>query len=136
MLVLLCTFQTPTILNIPPLKQLTTPTAAPHRWEQSIQEGRVRNVSCAEANDLMQEGWILLDVRPPSEFSKVPVKDAVNIPLFVEDENMDISSLLKQMSAFGMGGWWLGGTHMIANNTFMKVVQEKIPRDANIIVCC
>lgn len=95
---------------------------AEKRWEQSIQEGRVRNVSCAEANELMQQGWTFLDVRPPSEVAKVSVKDAINVPLFVEDDNMDISSLLKQMSAFGMGGWWLGGTHMIANNTFMKEV--------------
>ena len=73
-----------------------------------------------------EDGWMVLDVRPPSETRKVHVSDAVEVPLFVPDTSLDPSSLLKQMSAFGLGGWWLGGTHMKPNNTFMADVQAKV----------
>lgn len=40
------------------------------------------------------------------------------------------------MSAFGMGGWWLGTTHMEPNVDFLKEVQAKVPKDAKVIVLC
>ena len=79
-----------------------------------------------DVTKMTEEGWIILDVRPPSESSKVRVQNAVEIPLFVADTSFDPVSLAKQASAFGMGGWWLGGTHMIPNTQFLRQVQEKV----------
>ena len=64
------------------------------------------------------------------------VKGAVEVPIFVEEESNDPSSLLKKASALAMGGFWLGGTHMKPNPAFMRDVQAKIPKDARIIVTC
>ncbi len=47
------------------------------------------------------------------------------VPLFMEDPARDPFSLLKQMSNFGMGGWWLGGSHMIPNPNFIGEVGKK-----------
>ncbi len=47
----------------------------------------------------------------------------LQVPLFVDDESLSVSSFIKRASAFGMGGWWLGGTHMIPNQAFMGEVQ-------------
>jgi hypothetical protein len=74
----------------------------------------------------VEDGWTVLDVRPPNETRKVHVSASVEVPLFVPDTSMDPSSLLKQMSAFGMGGWWLGGTHMKPNANFLPDVQSKV----------
>lgn len=106
------------------------------RWESQVREGKVRNVTCKGAGDLLKEGWVLLDVRPPIERKKAGVEGAVSVPLFVEDNSLDPGSLLKQMSAFGMGGWWLGTQHMKPNDQFMPQVLSKVPKDANVIVCC
>ena len=84
----------------------------------------------------LQSGWTVLDVRPQEEAETVSVKGAVDVPLFEVDDSMDVGSLLKQMSAFGMGGWWEGTNHMKANTQFMAQVQSKIPKDAKIIVTC
>lgn len=110
--------------------------AAQHRWETSIREGKIKNVTAKDAAQLVQDGWTLLDVRPPNEISKVGLKDAVAVPLFVVDEDLSPGGLLKQATAFGMGGWWLGGAHMKPNQTFMGEVQAKIPKDAKIVVGC
>lgn len=45
------------------------------------------------------------------------------VPIFLEDESVSLSSLIKRLSAFGMGGWWLGGTHMQPNQNFLAEVQ-------------
>ena len=42
----------------------------------------------------------------------------------------------RQASNFGMGGWWLGGTHMKPNQQFMPEVLASLPRDAKVIVGC
>eukprot|EP01023_Acetabularia_acetabulum_P029574 TRINITY_DN278_c0_g1_i1.p2 TRINITY_DN278_c0_g1~~TRINITY_DN278_c0_g1_i1.p2 ORF type:complete len:274 (-),score=65.00 TRINITY_DN278_c0_g1_i1:383-1204(-) len=106
------------------------------RWENQIREGKVKNVSCSEIPKMMQEGWVLLDVRPSTETKKASIVGAVKVPLFIPDTGMSPGSLLKQMSAFGMGGWWLGGTHMEPNDSFMADVQARLPRDAKVIVVC
>jgi rhodanese-related sulfurtransferase len=88
------------------------------------------------AGKLMREGWVLLDVRPPNETAKVSIAGAVEVPLFVPETRSDPASLLKRFSTWSTGGWWLGGTHMIPNPTFMQEVTARIPRDADVIVGC
>lgn len=64
------------------------------------------------------------------------VNGSTHVPLFRPDTGLDPASLMKQMSAFGMGGWWLGGTHMQANESFMAEVQNAVPKDAKVVVGC
>lgn len=110
--------------------------AAEERWDAQLRDGVVKNVMARDVAKMQEEGWTILDVRPPSESKKVHVKDAVEVPLFVPDTSLDPASLVKQMSAFGMGGWWLGGTHMVANTKFLSEVQQKVPKDAKVLVAC
>lgn len=106
------------------------------RWDAQIREGVVKNVMPQDVKQYMEDGWTILDVRPPNENKKAHVKDSVEVPLFYPDTSLDPSSLLKQMSAFGMGGWWLGGTHMVPNESFISDVQAKVPKDAKVVVTC
>ena len=64
------------------------------------------------------------------------MSNSITIPLFVNDDDMSIGTLVKQASAFGMGGWWVGGTHMKANESFSGDVQQQILKDAKVIVAC
>lgn len=54
------------------------------------------------------------------------------MPIFVVEEKNNIESLLKKSSSFGMGGWWLGGTHMKPNTDFLREVEKQVPKDANV----
>lgn len=109
---------------------------AEKKWNAQIREGKVRNVTPKGAGNLIKEGWTILDVRPPREIKVAAIEDAVEVPLFVPDESLNPGSLIKQMSAFGMGGWWLGSTHMEANTNFLPDVLKKVPKDAKLIVVC
>lgn len=110
--------------------------AAEQRWQNQLADGRVKNVSAATAGELLADGFVLLDVRPPEEIAKAEVVGAVKVPIFVVEESNDLVSLMKKGSALGMGGAWLGGTHMKPNPGFMREVESKIPKDARIIVTC
>jgi rhodanese-related sulfurtransferase len=72
----------------------------------------------------MQQGWVLLDVRPPNEVARVSIEGAVAVPLFLPETRNDVASLMKRASTWGTGGWWLGGTHMIPNPDFMAEVRR------------
>tara|TARA_B100000674_G_scaffold496494_1_gene526862 strand:+ start:28 stop:714 length:687 start_codon:yes stop_codon:yes gene_type:complete len=106
------------------------------RWNRQVQEGKVRAVTCKEAMDLKGEGWTILDVRPEVESSKARLEGAVEVPLFEVDTEFSPSSLLKQASAFGMGGWWLGTQHMVTNTEFLPQVLNKVPKGDKVIVAC
>ena len=100
--------------------------------------GKVRNVPAGEFQNLVNDGYIVLDVRPHTEREKAPLVNAVEIPLFVPDPDTSLSGLIKKSTAIGMGGWWLGGTHMIPNDKFAAEVQASIPdkETAKVLVVC
>lgn len=110
---------------------------AEKRWQQNVRSGRVRSVSGTETMEMVNSGeWMLLDVRPEEEVEGGEIPGSVCVPLFEVDDDMSVQGLLKQMSAFGMGGWWLGGQHMRPNANFMPQVLNKIPRETKVIVVC
>jgi len=80
----------------------------------------------------------MLDVRPSDEVERVAIKDAINVPIFVVDEEASFSNLLKQAAALGTGGWWQGGQHMKTNPSFIADVTARLPVDSNpaIVVAC
>lgn len=106
------------------------------RWESQVRDGRVRNISSSDVAGLQKEGWIVLDVRPVEESSRAPVANGVHVPLFVADTANDPAALIKKATDFAMGSWWLGGTHYVPNTAFLAEVQNKIPKDARVIVAC
>ncbi|KAL3141731.1 hypothetical protein ABBQ32_004413 [Trebouxia sp. C0010 RCD-2024] len=111
--------------------------AAEKRWESQIREGRVKNVTCAAAGQMMKEGWTLLDVRPKSEHKKASVDGSVSVPVYVDEEDLSFGALVKQATALGMGGWWLGGGHMKPNPQFLSQVQQQVPKQGSkVIVAC
>lgn len=61
---------------------------------------------------------------------------AIEVPIYIPETRWSPINVLKQLSNFGLGGWWLGGSHMIPNQTFMQDVRDKVPQDAKVIVAC
>jgi rhodanese-related sulfurtransferase len=84
----------------------------------------------------MRQGWVLLDVRPPTEVAKVAIDGAVAVPLFVDDPSWAPPSLVKKAAVAAMGGVWLGGGHMVPNDDFLPAVSAAVPRDARVVVGC
>ena len=64
------------------------------------------------------------------------VDGAIEVPIYIPETRWSPINVLKQLSNFGLGGWWLGGSHMIPNQTFMQDVRGRVPQDAKVIVAC
>ena len=65
------------------------------------------------------------------------VDGGVSVPVYVDEEELSAGALIKQATALGMGGWWLGGGHMKPNKQFLQQVQQQIPTNGSkVIVSC
>ena len=60
-------------------------------WRAEAVAGMVRNVPAGDFQNLVNEGYIVLDVRPHTEREKAPLVNAVEVPLFVPDAETSLS---------------------------------------------
>ena len=67
---------------------------------------------------------------------KAGVVGSVEVPLYIPEDEVSPAAFLKKATAFGMGGWWIGGTHMKPNPGFMRDLVAKVPKDSKIILGC
>jgi hypothetical protein len=83
--------------------------------------------------------WFRFDHKNQNESCglQASVDGGVSVPVFVDEEELSFGALVKQATALGMGGWWLGGGHMKPNLQFLNNVRQQIPVDgAKVIVAC
>lgn len=119
------------------LRQMKDMAAARKRWEALVREGKVKSLTPREAGYAIRlSGKTLLDVRPESEYKKAWVKGSTWIPIFDVDNRLDVGALSKKATNFVMGGWWSGVPTLSYINEFLKKVEEKFPKDTDLIVAC
>ncbi|XP_022987244.1 rhodanese-like domain-containing protein 11, chloroplastic isoform X2 [Cucurbita maxima] len=119
------------------LKQMRDMAAAKKRWDSLIREGKVKVLTPREAGYAIQlSDKTLLDVRPSTEHQKAWVKGSTWIPIFEVDDKVDPGTLSRKVTSFMMGGWWSGVPTVSYNSRFLSEVQEKFPKDADLILAC
>lgn len=119
------------------LKQVKDMAAARKRWESLLRDGKVKVLTPRETGYAIQlSNKELLDVRPSMEREKAWVKGSTWIPIFDVDDKMDAGTLSKKVSNFAMGGWWSGVPTLSYDMRFVSKVQEKFPKDSDLIVAC
>ncbi|KAG4171071.1 hypothetical protein ERO13_A12G185900v2 [Gossypium hirsutum] len=119
------------------LKQMRDMAAAKKRWDAMIREGKVKILTPREAGYAIQlSNKPLLDVRPSSEREKAWVKGSTWVPIFEVDNKFDVGTLSRKATNFVMGGWWSGVPTLSYDSQFLSKVEEKFPKDAELIVTC
>lgn len=119
------------------LKQMRDMAAAKKRWDAMIREGKVKILTPREAGYAIQlSNKPLLDVRPASEREKAWVKGSTWVPIFDVDDKPDVGTLSRKVTNFVMGGWWSGAPTLSYDRQFLSKVEEKFPKDAELIVSC
>ncbi|CAK7336570.1 unnamed protein product, partial [Dovyalis caffra] len=119
------------------LKQARDMAAAKKRWDALIREGKVKILTPREAGYAIQlSKKPLLDVRPSLERKKAWVKGSTWIPIFEVDDNFDAGTVARKITNFVMGGWWSGVPTLSYDKQFLSKVEEKFPKDADLIVAC
>ncbi|KAH6770567.1 Rhodanese/Cell cycle control phosphatase superfamily protein, partial [Perilla frutescens var. hirtella] len=119
------------------VKQVRDMAAARKRWEALVREGKVKVLTPKEAGYAIQlSNKTLLDVRPSIEREKAWVKGSTWIPIFDVDGSLDAGTLSRKITGFMMGGWWSGVPTLAFNKEFLSKVEEKYPKDTDLIVAC
>ncbi|KAH9776476.1 Rhodanese-like domain-containing protein 11 [Citrus sinensis] len=119
------------------LKQMRDMAAAKKRWDALIRDGKVKVLTPREAGYAVQlSSKTLLDVRPSTERKKAWIKGSIWIPIFDIDDTFDAGSLPQKVTNFVMGGWWSGVPTLSYNKQFLSKVEEKLPKDTDLIVAC
>ncbi|KAK2663614.1 hypothetical protein Ddye_002188 [Dipteronia dyeriana] len=119
------------------LKQMRDMAAAKKRWDALIRDGKVKLLTPREAGYAIQlSNKTLLDVRPSSERKKARVKGSTWIPIFDVDDKFDAGTLSRKVTNFVMGGWWSGMPSLSYDKQFLSKVEEKLPKDTDLIVAC
>ncbi|KAI4336239.1 hypothetical protein L6164_014788 [Bauhinia variegata] len=119
------------------LKQMRDMAAAKKRWEALVREEKVKVLTPREAGYAVQlSSKPLLDVRPSSERKKAWVKGSDWIPIFDVDDKLNVGNLTRKITNFAMGGWWSGTQTLSYDSQFLSKVEEKFPKDTDLIVAC
>lgn len=119
------------------LKQMRDMAAAKKRWDALIRDGKVKVLTPREAGYAVQlSSKTLLDVRPSTERKKAWIRGSIWIPIFDIDDTFDAGSLPQKATNFVMGGWWSGVPTLSYNKQFLSKVEEKLPKDTDLIVAC
>ncbi|KAK6261845.1 hypothetical protein QUC31_007661 [Theobroma cacao] len=119
------------------LKQMRDMAAAKKRWDAMIRQGKVKVLTPREAGYAIQlSNKPLLDVRPSSEREKAWVKGSIWVPIFDIDNKFEVGTLSRKVTNFVMGGWWSGTPTVSYDRQFLSKVEEKFPKDAELIVAC
>ncbi|XP_047316434.1 rhodanese-like domain-containing protein 10 [Impatiens glandulifera] len=108
------------------------------KTQQLIESGIVKPILPKDASSAMEsEGFILLDIRPIWEREKAHVSGSHHVPLFVEDPDNGLLTLLKKWVHFGYIGLWTGQNFTMINSEFLQQVETKFPsKDSKILVAC
>ncbi|TYH97005.1 hypothetical protein ES332_A12G213800v1 [Gossypium tomentosum] len=64
------------------------------------------------------------------------VKGSTWVPIFEVDNKFDVGTLSRKATNFVMGGWWSGVPTLSYDSQFLSKVEEKFPKDAELIVTC
>ncbi|RZC08054.1 Rhodanese-like domain-containing protein 11, chloroplastic isoform C [Glycine soja] len=64
------------------------------------------------------------------------VRASTWIPIFDVDNKLDFGTIPRKVTSFVMGGWWSGMPTLSYDSQFLAKVEEKFPKDAELIVVC
>lgn len=84
-----------------------------------------------------EKGYQLLDIRPQWEREKASVSGSMHVPLFVQDMDNGLITLLKKWVHFGYIGLWTGQYFTMMNPDFVDQVEKIVPdKSAKLLVAC
>jgi rhodanese-related sulfurtransferase len=108
------------------LKFTYTPVDFPHE-----------EIKVSDVAQMVQDGWVLIDVRQPEQVARGEVQGAEEVPLYVLKNDFSPLGLYQEAAAFGLGGWWMGGRPMKENPDFVPQALQKINKNApGVILFC
>ncbi|KAJ7568531.1 hypothetical protein O6H91_01G036600 [Diphasiastrum complanatum] len=139
----LAAFPHTSILPVPQIKPRCSFTrhsinASMRDAEALVQSGAVLSITPKDCQSLLSTGdYKILDVRPVWEQEKAFVAGSYHVPLFIEDQDLGLVTLLKKWIHLGYIGMWMGHKLTVQNHQFLEQVQTLVPsKEQKLLVAC
>ncbi|XP_006660490.1 rhodanese-like domain-containing protein 9, chloroplastic [Oryza brachyantha] len=83
-----------------------------------------------------EEGYTVLDIRDRTQRERAHIKNSTHVPLFVENDDSDIATIVKRTVHNNFAGLFFGLPFTKLNPDFTKTVKEKFSPDSKLLVVC
>uniref|UniRef100_A0A7N0RHE9 Rhodanese domain-containing protein n=1 Tax=Kalanchoe fedtschenkoi TaxID=63787 RepID=A0A7N0RHE9_KALFE len=97
----------------------------------------VNFVNAEEGKELVdQEGYVVIDVRDKLQYERAHIKSSYHIPLFIENQDNDIGTIVKRQLHNNFSGLFYGLPFTKPNPEFVQSVKSQFPTDAKLLLVC
>ncbi|KAL6600636.1 hypothetical protein ACP70R_045436 [Stipagrostis hirtigluma subsp. patula] len=83
-----------------------------------------------------EEGYTVLDIRDKTQRERAHIRSSIHVPLFVENEDNDIGTIVKRTVHNNFAGLFFGLPFTKLNPDFTKTVKEKFSPESKLLVVC
>lgn len=93
--------------------------------------------SVPEAKKAVEEDkYTVVDIRDGAQFERAHIKDCVHIPLFVENTDMDVATIIKRQAHNSFAGVFYGLKFTKPNVDFLSTFEKKFTKESKILLVC
>lgn len=93
--------------------------------------------SAEEAKKAVEEdGYTVLDIRDEAQFDRAHIKGCVHVPLFVENTDMDLATIIKRQAHNSFAGTFYGLKFTKPNEEFVPTIEKKFEKDSKLLLVC
>nr|AKM76380.1 rhodanese/cell cycle control phosphatase superfamily protein [Monsonia emarginata] len=106
-------------------------------WRSYVIRAEVKYVSAEEAKKLVDsEGYSIVDVRDTSQFDRAHIKSCYHVPLFIENKDNDIGTIVKRTLHNNFSGLFYGLPFTKPNPEFVQTVKTQLPPESKVLIVC
>nr|AKM76387.1 rhodanese/cell cycle control phosphatase superfamily protein [Pelargonium echinatum] len=100
-------------------------------------KAEVKYVNSEEAKQLVAvEGYSIVDVRDTSQFERAHIKSCYHVPLFIENKDNDIGTIIKRTLHNNFSGLFYGLPFTKPNPEFVETVKSQLPPESKVLIVC
>ncbi|XP_059298513.1 rhodanese-like domain-containing protein 9, chloroplastic [Lycium ferocissimum] len=112
-------------------------TGKPLRRRAFEIKAEVDFVNADEAKKLVAvEGYAVLDVRDKSQFERAHIKNCYHVPLFVENTDNDLGTIVKRQMHNNFAGLFFGLPFTKPNPEFLQSVKSQFSPESKLLLVC
>ncbi|XP_019054307.1 PREDICTED: rhodanese-like domain-containing protein 9, chloroplastic isoform X2 [Nelumbo nucifera] len=82
------------------------------------------------------EGYAVLDVRDKSQFDRAHIKSCYHVPLFIENKDNDLGTIIKRTVHNNFAGLFFGLPFTKLNPAFVQSVKSQFSTDSKLLLVC
>ncbi|PSS15635.1 Rhodanese-like domain-containing protein [Actinidia chinensis var. chinensis] len=100
-------------------------------------KAEINFVSAEEAKKLVvDEGYAIVDVRDSKQYDRAHIKSCYHIPLFIENKDNDLGTIIKRQAHNNFAGLFFGLTFTKTNPEFLQSVKSQFSPESKLLLVC